>query len=202
MLGKAPARSMASLGFPCGNWVSTGMFGSRGTQGVGGRGCAVPLLPPTPQQGQGRCCPCAQLFSQLTSVRGNPVLFPLGNAVLEWDSMILPDQWQPWAELCLEAVLWHLCQGVGQSPNCSALAKCPWVTIAGDSSAGGVGGTVQCRVGHQVLCHLCLNQLCLALAAPSPTPLLSDPSLWFSKRLGSSPAPELCPLWVWHSFSS
>lgn len=111
------------------------------------------------------------------------MLFPLGNAVLEWDSMILPDQWQLWAEL--EAVLWHLCQGVGQSPNCSALAKCPWVTIAGDSSAGGVGGTVQCRVGHQVLCHLCLNQLCLALAAQPPpqlpcflTPHSGFPSAW------------------------
>lgn len=113
------------------------------------------------------------------------MLFPLGNAVLEWDSMILPDQWQLWAELCLEAVLWHLCQGVGQSPNCSALAKYPWVTIAGDSSAGGVGGTVQCRVGHQVLCHLCLNQLCLALAAQPPpqlpcflTPHFGFPSAW------------------------
>lgn len=77
------------------------------------------------------------------------------------------------------------CEGVGQSPNCSALAKYPWVTIAGDSSAGGVGGTVQCRVGHQVLCHLCLNQLCLALAAQPPpqlpcflTPHFGFPSAW------------------------
>lgn len=46
-----------------------------------------------------------------------------------------------------------LVRGVGQSPNCSALAKRPWATTAGDS-AGGVGGAAQCRVGHQVLCHL------------------------------------------------
>lgn len=67
------------------------------------------------------------------------------------------------------------------------------------SSTEGMGETAQGRVGHQVLCHLCQKQLCLALAAqpppqlPKPT-LLPDPSLWFSKPSGSSPAPELCPL--------
>lgn len=83
------------------------------------------------------------------------------------------------AELCLEAVLWHLCQGVGRSPNCSALAKCPWATTAGDSSAGGVGGTAQCRVGHQfcVSCALPWQPLPSSLSPPCfLTPLFGFPS--------------------------
>lgn len=42
--------------------------GAHRASGVGYRGCAVPLLPPTPQEGQGGYFLCAWLFSRLTSV--------------------------------------------------------------------------------------------------------------------------------------
>lgn len=68
----------------------------------------------------------------------------------------------------------------------------------GQQRCWGVGGAAQCRVGHQVLCHLCLKQLCLALAA-QPPPQLPDPSLWFSNPrvpvlpLGLAAAPPSAP---------
>lgn len=91
--------------------------------------------------------------------------------------------------------------GVGQSPNWSALPKRPWATTAEDSSAGGVGGTAQCSLGHRVLGQLCLNQLCLVLAA-QPPPQLPEPTLtphfgFPSRWVPLLPLSELCPLWVW-----
>lgn len=184
VLGKGPAGARPCWGFLWGAGSAREPLAS----GVGHRGCAVPLPPPTPQGGYFLC---ARLFPRLNKfVGGNPVVFPLSHAVLGWDSVISPSPpVSAVGRAVAGAVLWHLCEGVGQSPNCSALAERPWA-----ATAGGVGGVPQCRVGHQFCCHLCLTQLCLVLAA-QPVPSSLSPRCFLTPHLGfPSPGVPVLPL--------
>lgn len=120
VLGKGPAG--ASLPSPVGPLAP----GAPRASGVAAG--AVLSLCSLPHHSKARL---EMIFCVLGWVGGSPVLFAL-SAVLELDSMINPAS-------CGHSCVWRpLVGGVGQSPNCSALAQGPWATTAGDSSVVGV----------------------------------------------------------------